>query len=110
MKISRGAWAAIVVVILAVALLAYWQQRGGHLPGAKPHSVVLHWNPTDGATAYHVYRSDGRPANFRQVGTATEPSYVDTAVPGGTVLFYAVTAVSDDHESPFSNQTRVEVP
>jgi fibronectin type 3 domain-containing protein len=110
MRMSRNGWALAAIATIALALFTYRHMYDGHFFSRKPHSVTLHWNPSEGATSYNIYRRDGRSSGYTLIGTTVEPTYVDSPVPSGVVLVYAVTAVHDQHESPFSGLTRVEVP
>jgi fibronectin type 3 domain-containing protein len=110
MRISRAGWALAAIVAIAVALFAFRQMHGGYILTRKPHAVTLRWNPAEGATSYNIYRRDGRSSGYKQVGTSVEPRFIDSPVPSGAVLVYAVTAVQDQYESPFSAEMRVDIP
>jgi len=78
---------------------------------ASDGAVALEWDDVDGATGYHVYRSD---ASFTDLGDATkvsgnaplsEAAYADAELTNGTTYYYRVTATGDgDAESDASDE------
>ena len=67
------------------------------------NSITLTWDPTPGATSYHLYRgtsSGGEGAT--PIATTTSPIYTDTNLSSTTVYYYEVTAVNSAGESPRS--------
>jgi fibronectin type 3 domain-containing protein len=107
MKVSRTAWIVVAVVAAAIAAFTYSQVRNSQ---PATHSVKLHWKATPGATSYNVYRSTKAGHPYTKIGTSTTPSYVDSPVPSGAVLYYVVTAVHDGQESGFSTEIKAVVP
>ncbi|GAB4368639.1 MAG: hypothetical protein Kow0062_01930 [Acidobacteriota bacterium] len=67
--------------------------------------IFLDWQPVADATLYHVYRSTiSCDEGMGEIGTSTEPSYLDDTVGGGITYFYRVTAESAcGAQSGFSN-------
>jgi Glycoside hydrolase family 44 len=66
--------------------------------------VGLAWTASSGATSYNVKRGTAGGGPYTQLATATTPSYVDSAVTGGTKYYYVVTAVNAGGESGNSNE------
>ncbi|MDB6109272.1 MAG: hypothetical protein JWR69_1022, partial [Pedosphaera sp.] len=56
--------------------------------------VALSWNPSVGATNYHVKRSTTSGGPYATVGSVTGTSYVDTGLTNGTSYYYVVRALS----------------
>jgi fibronectin type 3 domain-containing protein len=104
MKTSKLSLALIsVLVIAAIALFAYLAPKHGH-------SVTLHWAASAGATSYNVYRGTTSGGPYDKVGTASTPTFVDTDVESGEVLYYVVTAVKEGKESRHSTEIKATVP
>ncbi|HEV2373058.1 MAG TPA: discoidin domain-containing protein [Streptosporangiaceae bacterium] len=75
------------------------------------NSITLTWDPTPGATSYHLYRgasSGGEGAT--PIATTTSPTYTDTNLSSTTVYFYEVTAVNSAGESPRSAEDVSKTP
>jgi fibronectin type 3 domain-containing protein len=71
---------------------------------AGVQQVSLAWTASSGATSYNVKRGTASGGPYVQLATATTPSYVDSAVTGGTKYYYVVTAVNAGGESGYSNE------
>ncbi|SPE25524.1 conserved exported hypothetical protein [Acidobacteriia bacterium SbA2] len=107
-------------ILLAVASALILQSCGGSggggqqvTPPAAPtgltatagvQQVSLAWTASSGATSYNVKRGTVSGGPYRQLATATTPSYVDSTVTGGTKYYYVVTAVNTGGESGNSNE------
>jgi fibronectin type 3 domain-containing protein len=104
MKISKLSLALIVVLIIAaLALFAF-------LAPKHAHSVTLNWSPSVGATSYNVYRGTKSGGPYEKVGTVSSPTFVDTKVASGDVLYYVVTSVKGAKESGYSKEIKAAVP
>ena len=102
MKTYRPVILLLMVVAIAIGgFVVYWQHR--------PHSVVLTWNASVGATSYNIYRKEPDGMYYR-IGSSQTNRYLDKPVANGAVYFYSVKAVKDGLESGFSNEIRVEIP
>jgi fibronectin type 3 domain-containing protein len=66
--------------------------------------VNLTWNPSSGATSYHVKRSTTNGSGYAQVGAPTTTSFNDPGLTNGTTYYYVVTALNSAGESANSNQ------
>jgi hypothetical protein len=66
--------------------------------------VTLSWNPSSGATSYHVKRSTTSAGAYTQVAVPSGTGYVDTAVANETTYVYAISAVNSAGESANSAQ------
>jgi fibronectin type 3 domain-containing protein len=66
--------------------------------------VNLTWNPSSGATSYHVKRSTTNGSGYAQVGAPTTTSFNDPGLANGTTYYYVVTALNSAGESGNSNQ------
>ena len=71
---------------------------------AGNQQVSLTWNPSSGATTYHVKRSTGSGGPYTQVGSVTATSYTDAGLTNGTKYFYVVSALSTAGESVNSSE------
>ena len=80
---------------------------GGNANG----TISLDWDPTPGATSYHLYRgtSSGGEAST-PIATVTSPEYTDTNVTSTPIYFYEVTAVNSAGESPRSAEDATKTP
>jgi hypothetical protein len=67
------------------------------------NTITLTWDPTPGATSYHLYRgtTSGGEAST-PIATTTGTSYTDSGLTANQVYFYEVTAVNSGGESPRS--------
>ncbi len=81
------------------------------LVGSTPadNQVLLDWQAVSDAALYHIYRNDTTCGEaMSEIGTSSDPSYLDESVAGNVTYNYKVTASSDcDAESDFSNCTTV---
>ena len=61
---------------------------------SSPDGIEVHlsWQPVDGATFYHVYRSADPYSGFVEIGTPTETTFIDDAIGGSRMFFYYLTA------------------
>ena len=70
---------------------------------AEPYSgkVVLGWSQVEGATGYHVKRSNAFNGTYETIGSpVSDTTFTDTAVENGRTYYYKVTAVNNlGHES-----------
>jgi hypothetical protein len=66
--------------------------------------VGLTWNPSVGATSYHVKRSMTSGGTYTQIGVPSATGYVDSTVSNKTSYFYAISAVNSAGESSNSAQ------
>ncbi|HEY0868646.1 MAG TPA: hypothetical protein VGE01_14775, partial [Fimbriimonas sp.] len=71
-------------------------------PGAN--QVVVRWSEVPGATKYHVYRYDGWPTSWRQIGTTAGFSFTDSTAVNGTFYTYMVRGFNVDTEMQDSYQ------
>ena len=71
--------------------------------GTQEGKVEVSWDAVDGATRYHVYRSDSSGGTYSELGTAAASPYDDTTIRSG-VKYYKVQAyaTSSDSYSLFS--------
>src|SRR6185369_7331012 len=60
--------------------------------------VTLAWNPSNGATSYHIKRSTMNGGPYTQVAAPSATGYVDAAVANETTYYYAVSAVGSAGE------------
>jgi fibronectin type 3 domain-containing protein len=67
------------------------------------NSITLTWDPTPGATSYHLYRGTSSGGEgTTPIVTTTGTSYTDSGLAVNTGYFYEVTAVNSAGESPRS--------
>jgi hypothetical protein len=66
--------------------------------------VSLTWNPSSGATSYHVKRSTTSGGTYTQIASATATNYTDTGLIDGTPYYYVVSALNSAGESGDSPQ------
>jgi hypothetical protein len=64
----------------------------------------LTWNPSTGATSYHVKRSTTNGSGYTQIAAPTAANYADTGLTNGTTYYYVLTALNTAGESANSNQ------
>jgi hypothetical protein len=77
------------------------------------HNVTLSWTGSSGTSGYNVYRSTASGTGYQKINSSlqTSTSYIDSAVLSGKTYYYVVTAVAaGGPESPYSNQTTVNIP
>ena len=74
------------------------------------HVVTLRWQASAGADRYNIYRSSKAGVRGEKIGSSAEPEFRDTGVPGGSVFYYTVTALSGRKESGPSNEIKAVVP
>lgn len=76
-------------------------------------TVTLNWRASTSAnvTGYHIYRSTTSGGPYTKVNSAmiSTLNYTDTVKPGHT-YYYVATAVGNNGESAYSNQTLAAVP
>jgi hypothetical protein len=82
--------------------------------GTAPY-VSLSWNASSSpdVSGYNVYRKTSGNTKYTKINSKLDPntSYTDTTVGGGTIYYYATTAVnSSGKESGYSNRAQVSVP
>jgi|SRR5450631_3931872 fibronectin type 3 domain-containing protein len=109
MKLPRFAFVMAALILAGVLLVGYKIAKNIANYSAV-HSVTLKWVPTPGATSYNVYRSSVGGGRYEKIGSAVNPTYVDTPVPSGGVLYYVVTTVENSKESGFSSEIKATVP
>jgi hypothetical protein len=122
-RASRLPIAILVILLLGTAgvvlfrLIAPVAARGVArvAADAKPHSVLLKWNPPTPmpgltVTGYNIYRS--RPdGSIGPLASVPGPTYVDTQVSSGTTYYYFVKAVdAAGHEGLPSNPATAVIP
>jgi hypothetical protein len=91
---------ALLVTLLSAVLFLLFT-------GLRPHSVILKWQGTPGAT-YNVYRSDG--AKYERIADGvSSQTFTDYAVRSGTYS-YRVSAVAGGRVSPVSSAVTATVP
>ncbi|MBB6024142.1 fibronectin type 3 domain-containing protein [Paenibacillus sp. JGP012] len=56
--------------------------------GATASSVSLHWPEIEGATEYHLYRSNTREGGYALVNQVTSSTYVDEGLSSDTTYYY----------------------
>ncbi|MGH9748004.1 MAG: glycoside hydrolase family 44 protein [Candidatus Acidiferrales bacterium] len=66
--------------------------------------ISLSWNPSTGATSYHLKRSTTSGGPFTQISAPTSTGFTDTGLANGTKYFYVVSAVNSAGESANSAQ------
>lgn len=66
--------------------------------------IDLRWEPSNGATAYHVLRSDTSGGPYTEIATTTDTTYSDTGVTPLTQYFYVVRASDSGGSSGNSNE------
>jgi fibronectin type 3 domain-containing protein len=75
------------------------------------HSVVLTWNASQNATGYNVYRGTAHGGPYMKVATGVVgTTYADVEVTHHQTLYYVTTAVTNNSESGYSNETVVAIP
>ena len=75
--------------------------------------ISLGWtaSSTRGIAQYRVFRSQTPGAGYELVGTTVNTDFIDTLVRPGVQYFYVVQTVDVyGTRSPFSNETRVQLP
>jgi hypothetical protein len=74
-------------------------------------TVSLDWDPTPGATSYHLYRGTASGGEgSTPIATVTSPEYTDTNVTSTPIYFYEVTAVNSAGESARSAEDATKTP
>lgn len=66
--------------------------------------IDLSWDSVDGATSYHVYRSETSGGPYTEVDTTASASYSDTGLTQDTTYYYVVTADDGTNESSQSSE------
>lgn len=87
------------------------QPLGLNAQANASNSITLTWDPTPGATSYHLYRgtsSGGEGATA--IATTTSPAYTDPNLSSTTDYFYEVTAVNSGGESSRSAEDASKTP
>ena len=69
----------------------------------------LTWDPSTGATSYHVKRATSNGGPYTQIAAAATSAFTDTGLTNGTTYYYVVSATNSAGESSNSNQA-VAVP
>ncbi len=70
----------------------------GGYPRREGKSVLMQWLPVHGASAYKVYRAEGR-MKARVIGEPKVNRFIDKSLPAGKTLHYYVSAVIGGKES-----------
>jgi fibronectin type 3 domain-containing protein len=74
------------------------------LAAAPGHGTVsLTWNPSPGATCYHVKRAPSVDASFETVASPGHPAWEDIGLANGLLYHYRVSAENAGGESPDSH-------
>ena len=66
--------------------------------GTLTDGIALSWDAVDEASSYRVYRRLGT-TSLLQVGTTSEPAFLDTTALPGRLFEYVVRAIADDETS-----------
>lgn len=77
---------------------------------AKDRHVGLRWSLVKGASAYRLWRQEGRESGERLLATVDGLQYLDTAVAPGGSYRYRLQSVLGDESGPFSDEGTVSVP
>jgi hypothetical protein len=71
---------------------------------AGNQQISLSWNPSSGATSYHIKRASLAGGPYIQMGTAAATGYTDSGLTNGATYFYVVSALNASGESANSSQ------
>lgn len=75
----------------------------GGLAAVPGHGTIgLSWNPSPGATSYHVKRAPAAEGPYETVASPDGPSWEDIGLANGLILHYKVSAENAGGESPDS--------
>lgn len=101
----RGLMVAALLVFVAGCLPE--TQRIASVPANLTASggvgtITLTWSASAGASGYSVKRATTSGGPYAPLGSTSALSYIDSAVTGGTVYFYAVSSLAPDGESGLS--------
>jgi hypothetical protein len=80
---------------------------------SSPYSVALSWNASSSAVnGYNIYRGTQSGGPYSKLNSALLPStsYSDPTVQSGATYYYVSTAVANNVESVYSNQTAAAIP
>ena len=80
---------------------------------SSPYSVALSWNAsTSSVNGYNIYRGTQSGGPYSKLNSAllSSTSYTDPNVQSGVTYYYVSTAVANNVESAYSNQTTAAVP
>lgn len=89
------------------------QSLAGDGTQSSPYSVALSWNAsTSGVNGYNIYRGTQSGGPYSKLNSALLPatSYTDATVQSGATYYYVSTAVANNVESVYSNQTTAAIP
>ncbi len=87
------------------------QPLGLNLTANANGTISVTWDPTPGATSYHLYRGTSAGGEgSTPIATVTSPAYTDANVTSTPVYFYEVTAVNSASESPRSAEDATKTP
>ena len=66
--------------------------------------IILNWGKVSVETSYRIYRAEGSPVNFSQIGSATSTSYTDNTVVLGKTYYYKINSAKTNLESELSEK------
>lgn len=73
-------------------------------------TVGLRWTPVPGSTEFRVLRSTTAGKDYKQIGTSTQPQFLDKELEPGTTYFYVLQAAGGAEVSPNSDERTVAIP
>jgi len=75
------------------------------------HSVTLSWNASQNAVSYNIYRGAAQGGPYIKMASGiVGTTYTDVQVTHNQTLYYVTTAVNDNGESGYSNETAAVIP
>jgi hypothetical protein len=75
------------------------------------HLVFLTWNASQNATSYNIYRGTAHGGPYLKVASGVVgTTYADVEVTHNQTLYYVTTAVTNNNESGYSNETVAAIP
>lgn len=95
-----------IAALLVLSVKAPGEIRGLTVKEATYDSVVLAWDESENASAYHIYRSE-KGADPEYLDSTTETTYTDGELTTGTEYKYSVRAVNGIKRTPVSEAVAV---